>query len=85
MQNNFINPLYLKLLNANIPVNNEPVVPGVANHMKIGLEGKQLSLLDLDTDIIDELMRIDTFNLSPIETANIVYQLQLKLKQKQKI
>ena len=50
--------------------------------MKIGLEGKQLPLLDLDTDIIDELMKIDTFNLSPLETANIVYQLQLKWKQK---
>ena len=72
----------LKLLNANILVNNEPVVPIVENHMKIGLEGKQLPLLDLDTDIIDELMRIDTLNLSPIETANIVYQLQIKLKQK---
>ena len=72
----------LKLLNANILVNKEAVVPVVENHMKIGLDGKQLPLLDLDTDIIDELMRIDTFNLSPVETANIVYQLQLKLKQK---
>ena len=69
----------LKLLNANILVSNEPVIE---NHIKVGLEGKQLPLLDPDTDIIDELLRIDTFNLSPIETANIVYQLQLKLKQK---
>ena len=72
----------LKLLNANILVNKETVIPVVENHMKIGLEGKQLPLLDLDTDIIDELMKIDTFNLSPLETANIVYQLQLKWKQK---